>query len=86
MDHADIGLAEVKRLFVKPEFRGSGLGLTLLQGVIAEARRMGYRELVGDTMPVMEKALSMYDRLGFERTSSYAADGTPGAIFLRLRL
>ena len=42
--------------------------------------------MVGDTMPVMEKALEMYDRLGFERTEPYSDHPTPGAIFLRLKL
>ena len=77
---------EAKRLYVRPAFRGLGMGRELLQWVIAEARRAGYRELVGDTMPVMVQALTLYDRMGFERTGPYAADPTPGAIFLRLRL
>ena len=77
---------EFKRLYVRPAFRGAGLGQTLLDWLIAEARAAGYREVLGDTMPVMEGALRMYDRMGFERTGPYAADPTPGAIFLRLRL
>jgi len=77
---------EAKRLYVRPAARGRGVGGALLAWVIAEARAVGYRELVGDTMPVMEKALAMYDRLGFERTEPYGADPTPGAIYLRLRL
>lgn len=78
--------AEAKRLYVRPAFRGQGIGLALLQWVIGEARAAGYREIVGDTMPVMERALTIYDRLGFERTGPYAADATPGAIYLRLPL
>src|SRR5215211_5868485 len=82
----DAERCEAKRLYVRPEFRGRGLGLALLQWVIAEARAAGYRELIGDTMPVMEQALKMYDRIGFERTRAYSADATPGAIYLRLKL
>ena len=82
----DAGRCEAKRLYVRPEFRGHGLGRALLDWVIAEARGAGYREMVGDTMPVMERALSMYDRYGFERTSPYTADPTPGAVYLRLNL
>jgi putative acetyltransferase len=78
--------AEAKRLFVRPAFRGSGLGRRLLEAIIAEARAAGYRELVGDTMPVMERALAMYDRMGFERCEPYLADPTPGAICIRLIL
>jgi len=77
---------EFKRLYVRPQFRGCGVGRALLAWVIAEARNAGYREIVGDTMPVMERALEMYHRTGFERTEPYAASPTPGAVFLRLRL
>jgi GNAT superfamily N-acetyltransferase len=78
--------AEAKRLYVRPRFRGLGAGLTLLRWVIGEARTAGYREMLGDTMPVMQRALRMYERLGFEQTGPYAADATPGAIYLRLVL
>jgi GNAT superfamily N-acetyltransferase len=77
---------EMKRLYVRPSFRGTGLGQALLAWVIDRARAIGYRELVADTMPVMEQALAMYLRHGFERTTPYAADPTPGAIYIRLRL
>jgi putative acetyltransferase len=77
---------EAKRLYVRPKFRGCGLGRLMLEWVIAEAKIGGYREMVGDTMPVMEQALTMYDRMGFERTGPYGATPTPGAIYLRLRL
>ena len=82
----DAGRCEAKRLYVRPEFRGHGLGRALLDWVIAEARAAGYREIMGDTMPVMDRALSMYDRYGFERTSPYTAEPTPGAVYLRLNL
>jgi putative acetyltransferase len=77
---------EAKRLYVRPAFRGRGLGRDLLQWVISEARAAGYREIVGDTMPVMSQALEMYDRVGFERTEAYSEKATPGAIYLRLKL
>jgi putative acetyltransferase len=77
---------EAKRLYVRPQFRGHGLGRALMQWVISEAKREGYSEMVGDTMPVMGQALAMYDQMGFERIGPYAENPTPGAIFLRLRL
>ena len=49
--------------------------------VIAEARAAGYREIVGDTLPVMQTALEMYDRMGFERSQ-----GASDTIYLRLPL
>jgi putative acetyltransferase len=86
MKRFDDTRCEMKRLYVRPRFRGYGVGSALLDWVIAQARSLGYREIVADTMPVMADALQMYDRRGFERTGPYATDPTPGAIFLRLRL
>ena len=82
----DAQRCEAKRLYVRPRFRGLGMGRALLDWVIAEARTMGYREMVGDTIPQMAVALAMYDRAGFERTGPYAEVPTPGAIYLRLKL
>ena len=82
----DSARAEAKRLYVRPQFRSLGIGLALLHWVIQEARAAGYREMLGDTMPVMQRALEIYDRLGFERTPPYSPDATPGAIDLRLIL
>jgi GNAT superfamily N-acetyltransferase len=82
----DAQRAEAKRLYVRPQFRGQGVGRALLDWVIAEARTMGYREMVGDSIPQMAVALAMYDRAGFERTGPYAEAPTPGAIYLRLKL
>ena len=77
---------EFKRLFVRSQYRGLGLGRQLLARVIAEAKAAGYRQLVCDTMPVMADALAMYRRAGFERTEAYSGHPAPGAIFLRLAL
>ena len=82
----DAQRCEAKRLYVRPQFRGQGVGRALLEWVIAGAREMGYRELVGDTIPQMAVALAMYDRAAFERTGPYAEAPTPGAIYLRLKL
>jgi carbonic anhydrase len=77
---------EAKRLYVRPEFRNRGIGRALLDWAIAEARAAGYQEMMGDTMPVMDRALGMYDRMGFERTAPYLRHPTEGAICIRLRL
>ena len=58
--------AEPKRLYVRPGYRGLGLGRSLLQWVMDEARAMGYTELAGDTMPQMREALALYRQMGFE--------------------
>ena len=82
----DAERGEMKRLFVRPGFRGHGVGRALLDWLIAEARRAGYREVVCDTLPVMAEALAMYERAGFERTGPYAGEPAPDAIYLRRRL
>jgi GNAT superfamily N-acetyltransferase len=82
----DDNRCEAKRLYVRQEFRGAGIGRALMEWLIAEARSAGYRELVGDTMPAMRRALAMYDEMGFERTGPYGDKPTPGAIYIRLKL
>ena len=77
---------EAKRLYVRPQFRSQGVGRALLEWVIREARSAGYAAMVGNTMPVMDRALAMYERMGFERTGPYAKEVTAGAIYIRLRL
>jgi carbonic anhydrase len=78
--------AEAKRLYVRPSYRGLGLGRALLEWAMAEARTEGYLEIVGDTMPAMREALALYDRMGFERATPYAEKPTAGAIFIRIKL
>jgi carbonic anhydrase len=84
--HVDADRAEAKRLYVRPEFRGLGLGRALLEWVMSEARAAGYRELVGDTMPAMQDALALYGRMGFDRVLPDTEQPTPGAIFIRIKL
>ena len=78
--------AELKRLYVRPGFRGHGLGRTLLRWAINQARAAGYSEVVGDTMPAMREALALYDQIGFERAEPYSDHPTDGAIYLRKAL
>ncbi len=78
--------AEAKRLYVRSQYRGRGVGRELMEWVIGQAHAAGYQEIVGDTMPVMRDALAMYDRMGFERTGPYTGNPTESAIYIRLRL
>jgi len=82
----DAARAEFKRLYVRPQYRNEGLGLVLLNWIIAQAREAGYTELLADTMPQMSRALSIYEHLGFERIAPYSEAPTPGAIYIRLKL
>ena len=78
---------EVKRLFVRAEFRRQGIGRQLMQWVLRHARKLGYETVHGDTLPTMQGALRMYRDLGFEvMTEPYSENPTAGAIYLRLSL
>jgi carbonic anhydrase len=77
---------EAKRLYVRPRFRGQGIGLALLKQLVREARAAGHREMYGDTLPSMREALQMYKRFGFSVVPPYSENPTPGAIFLKLPL
>jgi len=77
---------ELKRLYVRPNERGSGLGHALAEAAIDEARRLGYRRLLLDTTPGMEQAQALYERLGFVDTEPYTQNPVPGTRFLALEL
>jgi putative acetyltransferase len=79
--------AEGKRLYVRPAFRGQGIGRALLEWVIGEARAAGYEEMLGDTLPRLTSALALYDRMGFERTGPYTAQPVAqGLVYIRIKL
>jgi carbonic anhydrase len=82
----DDARCELKRLYVRPDHRGKGAGLKLVMWAIVAALSCGYKEMLAETMPVMERALDMYDRLGFERVGAYGEEPSEGAIYLKLAL
>ena len=77
---------EVKRLYLRAQFRGQGLARRLLDSIIERARLFGYESLYADTLPVMTDALRLYQRTGFERVEAYSPDPTPGAIYMKMNL
>ncbi|MEO5926851.1 MAG: GNAT family N-acetyltransferase [Bryobacteraceae bacterium] len=77
------GMCEAKRLYVRPSARGTGVARALLERLIADAEAAGYSAICADTMPSMIPALTLYRRAGFIDVGPYAADPTPGAVYLK---
>jgi ribosomal protein S18 acetylase RimI-like enzyme len=80
------GACEMKRLYVRPAFRGKGVGEGLVKELIAEARSIGYQRMLLDTLPSMKEAHKLYRALGFCEIPSYQKNPIPEALFFELAL
>lgn len=87
LDASDYANAcEMKRLFVRPQFRGLGLGRKLVETILDQARQTGYSCVLLDTLDDMEAARALYDELGFEEIPPYYFNPIPGAHYLKADL
>ena len=83
----DSAICEMKRLYLRPQFRGKGLGRLLAEKIIGEARQIGYERMRLDTVePVMKDAVAMYRRFGFKDIAPYCPNPNPGVLYLELQL
>ena len=78
--------AEMKRLFVRPAYRGLGLGRLLAEGILDAARQSGYDCVLLDTLDDMEAARALYEELGFEEVPPYYFNPIAGAHYLKADL
>lgn len=79
-------VAEIKRLFVREQVRGIGVGKALVEAAIDTARRLGYREIKLDTLPQMEGAIALYRQQGFAPIPAYGSHPYPGLLTLGKKL
>jgi len=83
----DEKICEMKRLYIRPAFRGHNLGRKLIDSILADAREVGYTHMRLDTVTgVMDSAIALYCKYGFKEIPPYCVNPQPGVIYMELDL
>ena len=83
----EAGICEMKRLYLRSQFRGKSIGRALADRIISEARGIGYQRMRLDTVePRMKDAVAMYRKIGFKEIAAYCANPIAGALYMELQL
>lgn len=77
---------EMKRLYVRPQFRGQNIGKLLIQQIIADAKEIGYSYMLLDTLPFLKNAIHLYEEYGFYTIDCYNNSPMSNSIYMRLDL
>jgi ribosomal protein S18 acetylase RimI-like enzyme len=76
----------MKRLYVRPQFRGKNIGKLMVQKIITDAKEIGYSYMLLDTLPFLEKAIHIYKKFGFYTIDCYNNSPMNTSIYMRLDL
>lgn len=77
---------EMKRLYVRPEFRGHKIANKLVEMIIDDAKRIGYKSMLLDTLPFLDGAINLYEKFGFYEIKSYNNSPMDTSIYMKLDL
>ena len=82
----DEGRCELKRLYVRPAYRGQKLGELLVAKIVEDAREIGYRTILLDTLPFLQTAKALYERMGFTESEKHNDSPMDTSIFMKMDL